>query len=115
MTGKNCHRLRYVFGSAETMGYTGEAQQTEELTMTEESVTPEDDEVTGGDHEPDFDVDPTDEDEIRMTEEVQARNRKRVLIPLILLLLLYTVLSFIGPPADDKAEESSDVMRLNTP
>lgn len=79
--------------------------------MTEESATTDE---TSTD-EPNFDIDPNDADELRMTETVQARNRKRVLIPLALLLLLFTVLSFLGPQTEDGSKSTPDPVEQKKP
>ena len=83
--------------------------------MREEQSTPEADDAVDVGAEPNFDVDPNDADEIRMTETVHSRNRKRVLIPLALLLILFTALSFMGPPADEKAQQAPEETKLKTP
>ena len=79
--------------------------------MTDTPVTPDENTT----EEPNFDIDPNDADEMRMTERVQSRNRKRVLIPLALLLLLFTVLSFLGPQGEDGSKGAPDPVEQTKP
>lgn len=83
--------------------------------MTEEPGVTEDNVPIVQSDEPDFDVDPNDEEELRTTEYVQSRNRKRVLIPLVLMLILFTVLSFLGPPADEDSQNPETTEQGKTP
>ncbi len=46
--------------------------------------------------EPDFDAAVDEEDEANRIEAVHQRNRKRVLVPLILLIALFGLLSLFG-------------------
>ena len=83
--------------------------------MTEESGATEEMTPLDQSAEPDFDVDPNDADELKTTEEVQSRNRKRVLIPLALMLILFTVLSFLGPQDGEDARNSDATEQSQTP
>ena len=81
----------------------------------DEQISAVDSETSALYDEPDFDAEVDEEDEANRIEAVHGRNRRRILIPLVLLIALFILLSLMGAPKQPAADQTPPVPASTTP